>query len=195
MSKIVVVNNLSLDVVMQAPGRPDEDTRDGFDRGGWALPYGDQVSGEFMGKHMSATRAILLGRRTYTDFARFWPSRGMDNPYTAMLTNTPKYVVSSSLDAHQEWANTTVIGGDPLTRIAELRAEEGGNIVIMGSGELVQSLAAAGLIDEYVLLIHPLALGAGRRLFAGGTFEPLTLAESVVTSTGVIIGSYRPLER
>jgi len=164
MSRIVVINNITLDGVMQAPGRANEDTRDGFEHGGWAVPYNDQVSGQFMGSHMVGTRAILLGRRTYADFAEFWPKQG-DNPFTNVLTVTPKYVASTTLDPDQEWANTTVLGGDAVPAISDLRSEEGGDIVIMGSGDLARSLARSNLIDEYLLLIHPLALGSGRRLF------------------------------
>jgi len=190
MSRIVVINNITLDGIMQAPGRPDEDTRDGFEHGGWAVPYNDQVSGEFMGRHMVGTRAILLGRRTYTDFAGFWPKQG-DNPFTNVLTATPKYVASRTLDPEQEWANTIVLGGDAVPAISDLRSEEGGNIVIMGSGDLVRTLARSNLIDEYLLLIHPLALGSGRRLFAEEA--RLSLVESLSTTTGVVIATYRPL--
>jgi len=189
-SKIVVINNITLDGIMQAPGRADEDTRDGFEHGGWAVPYNDQVSGQFMGRHMVGTRAILLGRRTYTDFAGFWPKQG-DNPFTNVLTAMPKYVASSTLDPEQEWANTIVLGGDAVPAISDLRSEEGGDIVIMGSGDLVRSLARSNLIDEYLLLIHPLALGSGRRLFAEEA--RLSLVESVSTTTGVVIATYRPL--
>jgi len=189
-SKIVVINNITLDGIMQAPGRADEDTRDGFEHGGWAVPYNDQVSGQFMGRHMVGTRAILLGRRTYTDFAGFWPKQG-DNPFTNVLTAMPKYVASSTLDPEQEWANTIVLRGDAVPAISDLRSEEGGDIVIMGSGDLVRSLARSNLIDEYLLLIHPLALGSGRRLFAEEA--RLSLVESVSTTTGVVIATYRPL--
>jgi len=189
-SKIVVINNITLDGIMQAPGRADEDTRDGFEHGGWAVPYNDQVSGQFMGRHMVGTRAILLGRRTYTDFAGFWPKQG-DNPFTNVLTAMPKYVASSTLDPEQEWANTIVLGGDAVPAISDLRSEEGGDIVIMGSGELVRSLARSNLIDEYLLLIHPLALGSGRRLFDQEV--RLSLAESLITTTGVVIATYRPV--
>ena len=190
MSKIVVINNITLDGIMQAPGRADEDTRDGFEHGGWAVPYNDQVSGQFMGRHMVGTRAILLGRRTYTDFAGFWPKQG-DNPFTNVLTAMPKYVASSTLDPEQDWANTIVLGGDAVPAISDLRSEDGGDIVIMGSGDLVRSLARSNLIDEYLLLIHPLALGSGRRLFAEEA--RLSLVESVSTTTGVVIATYRPL--
>ena len=190
MSKIVVINNITLDGIMQAPGRADEDTRDGFEHGGWAVPYNDQVSGQFMGRHMVGTRAILLGRRTYTDFAGFWPKQG-DNPFTNVLTAMPKYVASSTLDPEQDWANTIVLRGDAVPAISDLRSEEGGDIVIMGSGDLVRSLARSNLIDEYLLLIHPLALGSGRRLFAEEA--RLSLVESVSTTTGVVIATYRPL--
>ena len=154
------------------------------------MPYNDPVGGQFMGSHMAGTRAILLGRRTYTDFAGFWPKQG-DNPFTSMLTATPKYVASTTIAPEQEWANTIVLGGDAVPAIANLRSEEGGDIVVMGSGQLVQTLARSNLIDEYLLLVHPLALGSGRRLFTDEV--RLSLTESLITTTGVVIATYRPV--
>ena len=191
MSKLVVVNNLTLDGVMQAPGRPDEDTRDGFTQGGWAVPYADEVSAQIMGRNMGQTRAILLGRRTYLDFADVWPKRGPDNPFTRVLTDTQKFVPSNTLAPQQEWANTTVLPGDAANSVADLKADLDGDIVVLGSGELVQTLMARGLVDEYLLLIHPLVLGSGRLMFRNEPRQELELVDSHPTTTGVIIATYR----
>jgi dihydrofolate reductase len=191
MRKVTVTNNLSLDGVMQAPGRPDEDTRGGFQRGGWALPYNDPVMGRVMEEGMAHTGALLLGRRTYEDFAGYWP-RQKDNPFTEVLDNVQKYVASRTLSEPLPWQNSTLLQGDAAEAVATLKSEPGPDIAILGSGELIQSLRSHNLIDEYVLLIHPLLLGSGRRLFPdGGPPSELRLAGSVITSTGVVIATYQ----
>jgi dihydrofolate reductase len=193
MSKLVVVCSLSLDGVMQAPGRADEDPRGGFTRGGWAAPYADEVMGRAMGEGMAHSGALLLGRRTYLDFYSVWPGR-KDNPYTAVLNAARKYVASRTLDKPMPWQNSTLLKGDAADTVAWLRKKPGQDLVVLGSGDLVQSLMRLGLVDEYVLLIHPLVLGAGRRLFGdGAAFSELELTQSVITTTGVMIGTYRPL--
>jgi dihydrofolate reductase len=195
MSKIVVTVSLTLDGVMQAPGRPDEDTRGGFAHGGWALPYNDEVMGAEMGKRMAGAGAILLCRRTYQDFYGYWPHR-TDNPYTEVLNGARKYVASTTLAEPLPWANSTLLAGDVAQAIAELRSRPGKDIAILGSGKLVQTLARHNLIDEYLLLIHPLVLGTGSRLFPdGGSFTDLRLISSVTTTKGVVIASYRPTEK
>ncbi|TMD77951.1 MAG: dihydrofolate reductase [Chloroflexi bacterium] len=161
MSKVVVFTNLTLDGVMQAPGRPDEDRRGGFEHGGWAAPYAAMTAAGESTPHFGA---LLLGRRTYEDFYAVWPNR-TDNPYTAVLNNTQKYVASTTLSEPLPWINSTLLKGDAAEAVARLKEELDKDLVIMGSGELVQSLMRANLIDEYVLLIHPLVLGSGRRLF------------------------------
>lgn len=192
MSKIVVVNNLTLDGVMQAPGRADEDLRDGFEQGGWAQPYNDSVMAETMGQGMAETEAILLGRRTYEDFASFWPKQG-NNPFTDVLNDTRKYVASTTLSEPLPWVNSTLLDGDATEAAARLRAQPGKNIVVLGSGELVRALMRAGLVDEYTLLIHPIVLGSGRRMFPDdGDVAALRLVDSVTTTTGVTIATYRP---
>lgn len=195
MSKVVVTNNLTLDGVMQAPGRPDEDLRGGFDRGGWALPYNDEVMGQVMGAGMAQTGALLLGRRTYEDFASVWPER-KDNPFSEMLDNVQKYVASTTLAEPLPWMNSTLLAGDATDAVAELRQQPGNDLVILGSGELIQSLRRRDLIDKYVLLIHPLVVGPGRRLFPeGAPPAELRLVDSVNTTTGVIIATYEPTSR
>jgi dihydrofolate reductase len=192
MRRIVVTSSLTLDGVMQAPGRPDEDVRGGFDRGGWAHPYNDEVMGRAMGEGMTKTGALLLGRRTYEDFASVWPQR-KDNPFTGYLDNVQKYVASTTLSGPLPWKNSTLLEGDAAGAVADLRQQPGPDLAILGSGQLIQSLRRRGLIDEYVLLIHPLVLGSGRRLFPeGATPGSLRLVGSVTTTTGVMIGTYQP---
>src|SRR5216684_3866911 len=192
MRRIVVFNNLSLDGVMQAPARPDEDRRGGFEHGGWAMPYADPVMGKMAAESMSTTGALLLGRRTYADFYAVWPNR-TDNPFTDVLNNTQKYVASRTLHEPLEWQNSTLLEGDAADAVARLKEEPGKDIVVLGSGELLQSLMRRNLVDVYVLQIHPLILGSGRRLFKDGDSRAaLELIDSKTTSTGVVIATYRP---
>jgi dihydrofolate reductase len=196
MAKVVVVNNLTLDGVMQAPGRPDEDDRGGFAHGGWALPYDDPIKAEVMGKGMvraaSGAGALLLGRRTYEDFAGFWPKQ-VDNPFTPVLDAMQKYVVTTTLRDPLPWQNSTVLPGDAAESVASLKQRSDKDLTVLGSGQLVRTLAEHGLVDEYLLLIHPLILGSGQRMFAdGGRRTALRLIDSVTTSAGVVIATYQP---
>jgi dihydrofolate reductase len=182
--------NISMDGVIQAPGRPDEDTRGGFDRGGWAMPYNDEVMAQRMGEGMAASGAMLFGRRTYEDFYGYWPQQ-TDNPFTPHLNQATKYVVSSTLSEPLPWENSILLLGDPAATVGELKGHPGPDLAIIGSAQLVRSLLAASLIDRYVLLIHPLVLGQGRRLFdERGPALDFELIDSVATSTGVIIATY-----
>lgn len=176
---------------MQAPGRPEEDERDGFTRGGWAVPYADPIAGQAMGQGMATTDALLLGRRTYEDFASFWPQQE-DNPFTGFLDNVRKYVASATLTEPLPWRNSTLLGGDAVDAVARLKREPGKDIAVLGSGNLVDSLRRRGLVDKYVLLIHPLLLGSGRRMFPDGAASDLERVDSVTTATGVIIATYVP---
>jgi dihydrofolate reductase len=195
MSKVVVVTHLTLDGVMQAPGRPDEDRRGGFEHGGWQPPYGDSVMGTAMGEGMAQGGALLLGRRTYEDFAAFWPNQPEPNPFTAVLNNRQKYVASTTLAEPLSWCNSTLLKGDAAGAVARLKEQPGKDLVVLGSGELVQSLMRHNLIDDYVLLIHPLVLGSGRRLFTdGGPFATLRLVNTTTTTTGVVIATYQPAQ-
>ena len=191
MSRIVVVNNVTLDGVMQAPGRPDEDTRDGFEYGGWAAGGNqDPDVGRALGERMARPGALLLGRRTYEDFHGFWPHQ-KDNPFTEVLNARQKYVASTTLEEPLAWENSTLLGGDVPAAVARLKEEGDEDIAVMGSGELIRSLMPHGLIDEYLLLIHPLVLGTGRRLFPdGGAATPLRLVDSLTTGSGVVIATY-----
>lgn len=187
-----MLNNLTLDGVMQGPGRSDEDTRNEFTAGGWAQPYADHVLGEFLGKGMSVAHELVLGRRTWQDFASFWPTQS-DNPFTELLNSLTKHVASRTLHEPLAWANSKLLGGDAVEAIADLRAQDGPDLLCMGSGNLLQGLMAAGLVDEYTLLIHPLVLGQGKRMF-NETLPTLNfkLVEAITTTTGVIVAVYRP---
>lgn len=194
MSKVVVVNHLTLDGVMQAPARADEDTRDSFTRGGWAVPYGDAVMGEAMAEGMAQGGALLFGRRTYEDLYAVWPNR-TDNPYTEALNTAQKYVASTTLREPLPWSNSTLLKGDVAEAVARLKQQPGKDLVILGSGELIQSLMRHNLIDRYLLTIHPLVLGSGRHLFRdGGAFAALKLIDVKPTTTGVVIATYQPAE-
>jgi dihydrofolate reductase len=189
MGKVVVLNHVTLDGVVQAPGRPDEDARGGFEHGGWAIAGNNEVLGQKMGEGMAKPGALLLGRRTYEDFYGFWPNQS-DNPFTQVLNDVPKYVASRTLTEPLPWANSILLSGDTAEAIAELKEQPIGDLMLMGSGELIGSLMAAGLIDEYRLMIHPLVLGTGRRLFAEGAHASLRLTDSVTTTTGVVFATY-----
>ncbi len=196
MSKGVVFTHLTLDGVMQAPGRPDEDRRGGFEHGGWEPPYGDPVMASVAAEGMAKGGALLLGRRTYEDFAAFWPNQPEPHPFTEALNNVQKYVASTTLEEPLSWINSTLLKGDAAEAVARLKQQPGNDLVVFGSGELVQSLMRRDLIDEYVLLIHPLVLGSGRRLFTdGGASAALRLVDAQTTATGVVIAIYQPADR
>jgi dihydrofolate reductase len=195
MSNVVVFTSLTLDGVMQAPGRPDEDRRGGFEHGGWAAPYADPVMGSVAAEGMAKGGALLFGRRTYEDFYAFWPNQQEPNPFTAVLNDSQKYVASRTLEEPLPWQNSTLLEGDAAEAVARLKEEPGKDLVVLGSGELIQSLMRHNLVDEYVLLIYPLVLGSGRRLFTdGGASTVLRLVDTKPTTTGVVIATYRPAE-
>ena len=188
---VVAINHLTLDGVMQAPGRADEDTRGGFEHGGWSPPYGDAVMGEAWGARMAQSGGLLLGRRTYEDLLSYWNAQP-DRPSRDALNNAPKYVASTTLTEPLPWPNSTLMKGDITDAVGDLKARPGRDMHILGSGALTQSLMRHDLIDEYMLTIHPLVLGTGRRLFAdGGPFTSLRLIDSTTTTTGVVIATYR----
>jgi dihydrofolate reductase len=192
MRKLSIVESVTLDGVMQAPGRPEEDRRGGFEQGGWAAPYSDETMGREMARGMGST-SLLLGRRTYEQFYDFWPKQTDGNPFTDVLNNTRKYVASTTLDEPLPWQNSTLLHGDAGDSVAALKAEPGEDLVVLGSGQLVHALMQRGLIDEFVLMIHPLVLGTGTRLFRDDEqAAKLRLENTVPTPTGVIIATYRP---
>jgi dihydrofolate reductase len=191
--RVVVFMSVTLDGVIQAPARPDEDVRGGFEYGGWAVPYADEVMGKVAGEGMGKPGSLLLGRRTYEDFLSVWPKR-TDNPYTEVLNNRTKYVASRTLHDPLPWKNSKLLNGDAAEAVARLKKQPGGDLTVIGSGELVQSLMASNLIDEYILLITPLVLGSGRRLFReGGPSATLRLVDTKTTTTGVVIATYQPV--
>jgi len=192
MRKLTVSEFVSLDGVMQAPGGADEDTEGGFRHGGWQMGYFDDVAGERIGASMAQTGAFLLGRRTYEIFASYWPTQSDDDPFAKILNGLPKYVASTTLGEPLAWQNSTLLQGDVAKAVAELKEGKGGNIVVLGSGGLVQTLYENDLVDEYSLMIHPIVLGSGKKLFREVPRKPLKLADSVTTSTGVVMATYLP---
>jgi dihydrofolate reductase len=195
MGTITVTNNLSLDGVMQAPMSADEDTRDGFTLGGWALgANADPELGAEMAKGMAGTDAMLFGHRTYDHMQAFWPHQTDGNPFTEHFNRTQKYVVTRDPALELTWQNSTALVGDAVDTVARLKAADVGDLAILGSGALVRSLAAAGLIDEYVLIIHPVVLGTGRRMF-DGVHQQLRLVSSLTTAAGITLARYAPAVR
>ncbi len=194
MNKLIIWESVTLDGVMQSPARPDEDTRGGFPYGGWGVPYADPISGQIAGEGMSKEGgALLFGRRTYEDLYSVWPKRKDGNPFTPVLNNRQKYVASKTLKEPLPWMNSTLLKGDVAQAVATLKAQVDGDIMVLGSGDLVQTLMKHNLIDEYILLITPIVFGTGRRLFPEGAAHiALKLVDSKTTTTGVIIATYQP---
>jgi dihydrofolate reductase len=194
MSRIVVYNHVTLDGVMQAPSHPDEDRRDGFEAGGWHMPFAeDPAVLSDAGEGIGRSEGLLLGRFTYETFAAVWPTMPEDNPFTAVINNVKKYVASTTLEEPLAWNNSTLLEGDAADAVAQLKEQPGKDVVVLGSGELIQSLMRRNLIDEFVLPIHPLVLGSGRRLFPdGGARASLQLVDAKPTPTGVVIATYHP---
>ena len=187
---------LSVDGVYQGPGGPDEDRSGGFDRGGWLVPHFDEPTGEFMNAIFRNVDAFLLGRRTYDIFAASWPKATDPNdPVATKLNTLPKYVPSTTLK-DPEWANTRVIEGDVAEAVRDLKRREGGELQVHGSGQLVRFLLENDLLDRLNLLVFPVIVGAGRRLFPeSGIATGLALDESRTTPSGVTISVYRPIGR
>ena len=191
MRSITTVMSVTLDGVVQGLGRPDEDTRDGFIHGGWGPRYNDEVMGREMGKGMAEPSDMLFGRRTWEDFIGAWAHSTDGNPFSEFMNSATKYVVSGTLDNADAWQNSELLQGDAVETVGQLKQDEGRNLSIIGSASLVSSLHAAGLIDHYTLLIHPLTLGSGKRLFdTPGPLTELQLTGSVTTPKGVIIANY-----
>ena len=189
--KIVVMNNVTLDGVMQAPGRADEDTRGGFPYGGWAsqnIDEPDPEIGAAMGVRMAQSDGLLLGRRTYEDLLTTWNSRG--GMFKDALNAAQKYVVSQTLIDPLPWPNSTLLAGDVIDAVAELRSRPGRELHIMGSGQLVETLVAHQLVDEFLLMIFPVVLGCGRRLFSGHAYMELDLVDAKATRSGVVIATF-----
>ena len=192
--QIVVNEFMSLDGVVQAPGGPEEDTAGGFRHGGWSMPYFDpEVMGAAIGEGMKTAEALLFGRRTWQGMAAAWPERAGD-PYADQMNSIRKYVASRTLKPAEMTWNTTLLSPDnAVADIAELRAKDGGDVVIWGSASLVKTLLADGLVDELNLMIEPILLGGGKRIFPDdGTARPMQLIKCVTAGTGVQICTYQP---
>ena len=194
--QLTVTTFLSVDGVYQGPGGPTEDQSGGFDRGGWLVPHFDDATGQFMNEVFDKVDAFLLGRRTYDIFAASWPNTtDPDDPVASRLNTLPKYVVSTTLK-DPEWANTTVLEGDAAAAVQELKGRDGRELQVHGSGRLVQFLLDHDLVDRLNLLVFPVIVGAGRRLFADrGIATGLALDESRTTGSGVTISVYQTTGR
>ena len=192
MGTITLLDHMTLDGVIQAPGSDDEDRSGGFAFGGWAQENQDEVMAQALGEGMSSRPGLLLGRRTFDGMATFWPTQAPEDPMAAAMTAMPKYVVSRS--PHPvSWENSTVLTGEASETVAKLVADVRDDLTVLGSRTLAVSLLEHGLVDAIELLIHPLVLGTGKRLFVEGLPRiPLELTETRTTTTGVIIASYRP---
>jgi dihydrofolate reductase len=188
MRKLIVFEHISLDGVIQAPGGPDEDTSDGFAYGGWEAPYGDDVLEAALQKQMDMPFDLLLGRKTFDIWAAFWPQ--LANVWPGVDTAT-KYVASNTLTSHK-WQPSVFLNGDIAERVDKLKQEQGPDLHVWGSGNLLQTLMKHDLVDVFYLMIYPLTLGAGKRLFEGGTIPArFKVTESIVGSNGVILASYQ----
>jgi dihydrofolate reductase len=182
--KIIVLSFITLDGVMQAPGGPDEDTRGGFSYGGWTVPYFDEALGETMSEQMGRPFDLLLGRKTFEILAAYWPH------HESPINDAIKYVASNTLTTH-EWQKTVILGGDIVKKIRTLKQQDGPDLQVHGSGDLIHTLLAHDLVDELWLKIFPVTLGAGKRLFAQGTSPAaFTLVEASSTPAGVIVAAY-----
>jgi dihydrofolate reductase len=195
MRKLVVSEFLTLDGVMQSPGYPDEDPSGGFEYGGWQMPLMDEVAGADIMAGMAATDALLLGRVTYEIFAGYWPTASADDPIADTINAFTKYAVSTTLREPLDWENSHLIGGDVPEEVGKLKQGTGKDIQVIGSGVLVQTLMEHDLVDEYRLMIYPLVLGKGKRLFREGSpKKSLRLSDSKISGNGVLIATYIPAE-
>lgn len=193
MRKLVVQEFVTLDGVMQAPGGPDEDRRGGFEHGGWISQNSDQIEGKFIRDSIATSGCLLLGRTTYEIFAAYWPFQPAENTFAAMMNSLPKYVASTTLKEPLKWSNSTLIKGDTAEEVWKLKQMNGKNLNVIGSGVLVQSLMQNNLVDEYRLMVHPIVLGSGMRLFRENSPKTtLKLIDSKTTTTGVVILTYQP---
>ncbi|HEY3854586.1 MAG TPA: dihydrofolate reductase family protein [Verrucomicrobiae bacterium] len=190
MRKLIAITHVTLDGVMQAPGGPKEDSTNGFTHGGWSMPYGDDETGQVIDEIIAGEFGLLLGRRTYDIFAAYWPNHG-DNPIGKAFNKATKYVATRTL-GQLDWENSQKIDGDAVSGVRRLKASPGPELHIWGSGNLLQTLIAADLVDEYRVWVYPVVLGKGKRLFENGVPpRRLTLVESRSSSDGVLLNTYR----
>ena len=194
MRKVIANEFMSLDGVVQAPGGADEDTSGGFEHGGWHMRYFDELSQKWVLESIVEAGGFLLGRRTYEIFAAYWPKAPEEEQVIAQPLNTkPKYVASTTLTEPIEWENSTVLQGDVAEAVAALKREDGADVHVIGSADLVRTLIEQGLVDELRLMIDPVLLGGGKRIFRDdGSLRPLRLVHSEVTTTGAILATYAP---
>lgn len=196
MRKVIVSEFLTLDGVMQAPGDSDEDREGGFEHGGWQLPYFDDVAGAAVDEGFASAGGLLLGRKTYEIFAAYWPKQPADASFATTMNSLPKFVASRTLEEPLTWENSTLLQGDAAEEVARLKEGSGGDLLVIGSGDLAQTLMRHDLVDEYALMVHPLVLSSGKRLFGeGNPRTPLRLVDSKATGTGVLILTYQPAEK
>lgn len=192
MTRILAIDHFTLDGVIQGPGSPDEDRRDGFEYGGWAGAQYDPELQRAVGARMGSAWSLLAGRRTYEHFFKVWPSMPKPNPFTDVLNRVDKFVVSRTLSEPLAWENSHLLKGDAAETVGRLKAAHDKTLVIFGSGRLVQSLMQERLVDEFVLQIHPIVLGKGHRLFEAGVPKTdFNLVASAVTTSGVIVATYQ----
>jgi dihydrofolate reductase len=194
MRKVIVHTWMTLDGVAQAPGAPEEDTSGGFQHGGWHLPYFDDTSRKWVADSYTAAGGFLFGRRTFQSLAGYWPHASEEEQVIAEPLNTrPKYVASTTLTEPLAWQHSTLLQGEVAEAVAALKRQDGGDLLVVGSTQLVQTLLAHGLVDELQLMIDPLVVGGGKGIFpADGALRPLRLVGSKVTSTGAILATYAP---
>jgi dihydrofolate reductase len=194
MRKVIANEFMSLDGVVQAPGGAEEDTSGGFEHGGWHLRYFDDLSQKWVLESIVEAGGFLLGRRTYEIFAAYWPKAPEEEQVIAQPLNTkPKYVASTTLTEPLEWQNSTMLQGDIAEAVAALKQDDGADVHVIGSAELVRTLVEQGLVDEFRLMIDPLLLGGGKRIFRDdGSLRPLRLVHGEVTTTGAILATYAP---
>jgi dihydrofolate reductase len=190
MGKLVVGTFVTVDGVMQAPGGPDEDREGGFDHGGWLVPHFDDELGRFMDGLIGRSDALLLGRKTYEIFNAYWPKQGDDDSMARKLNSVPKYVASRTLGS-VDWNNSELLQGEVADEVARLKRELDGEIHVTGSSDLIQTLLEHDLVDEVQLIVFPVVLGTGKRLFGDGTTpRALRLAEAKTTPSGVALQRY-----
>lgn len=193
MRKVIVSEFLTLDGVMQAPGDSDEDREGGFEHGGWQIPYFDDVAGSAVGEGFGKAGGLLLGRKTYDIFATYWPNQPADDPFVGTMNSMPKFVASRTLEEPLKWENSTLLTGDVAEEVTKLKEQSGGDLMVIGSGDFAQTLMREGLVDEVQIMVHPLVLGSGKRLFGDGSPKiPLRLEDTKTTTTGVLILRYQP---
>jgi dihydrofolate reductase len=196
MRKVIVQEWMTLDGVVQAPGMKDEDRSGGFQHGGWSLPYFEDASMKWVVENLSRAGGFLLGRRTYQSFAGHWPHASEEEqPMARPLNSKPKYVASTTLSEPLEWENSTLLQGDVAKAVAVLKEEDGDDLLVIGSTELAKTLIEHDLVDEFRVMIDPLVVGGGKRLFPeDGSLSELKLVHSEATKTGAILATYAATE-